>query len=110
MDEVTLCAASAYERKFYLGEIFGGLPKQIKDELKIICVLFTEDIGGIFQMVFNENGKLEIRTERDENDLLYDEIGCELKIKQLQQEEQELFETLELYYKILRECLAEAEK
>lgn len=110
MKELVLCAASAYDRKFYLSELFRGIPEQVKNELKIMCVLFTEDIGGIFQLVFNEQGRLSIRTERDENDLLYDDIGCELKIKQLQQEQQELFETLELYYKILNECLSETGK
>lgn len=50
-----------------------------------MCVLFTEDVGGIFQLVFSETGELEFRTSCDENDLLYDEIGCGLKIRQLQQ-------------------------
>lgn len=55
------------------------MPQQIKDELKIMCVLFTEDIGGIFELVFDEDGTLEFRTSCDEGDLLYDEIGCGLK-------------------------------
>ena len=48
MEEVVLCGASAYNKKFYLNEDFKGLPEQIKNELKIMCVLFTEDVGGIF--------------------------------------------------------------
>ena len=90
MEEVVLCGASAYNKKFYLNEDFKGLPEQIKNELKIMCVLFTEDVGGIFQLVFSETGELEFRTSCDENDLLYDEIGCGLKIRQLQQTKQEL--------------------
>ena len=35
------------------------------------------------------------------NDLLYDEIGCGLKIRQLQQTKQELLEALQMYYKVL---------
>lgn len=101
MEEVVLCGASAYNRKFYLNEDFKGLPNQIKDELKIMCVLFTEDIGGTFQLVFDEDGSLEFRTACDEGDLLYDEIGCGLKIKQLQQQKQELLESLQMYYKLL---------
>ena len=53
-EEVVLCGASAYNKKFYLNQDFKGLPDSIKDELKIMCVLFTEDIGGIFQVVFDE--------------------------------------------------------
>lgn len=101
MEEVVLCGASAYNKKFYLNEDFKGLPNQIKDELKIMCVLFTEDIGGTFQLVFDEEGCLEFRTACDEGDLLYDEIGCGLKIKQLQQQKQELLESLQMYYKLL---------
>ena len=49
---------------------------------------------------FDENGNLELNTSADEGDLLYDEIGSVLKIKQMQQEKQELFESLETYYKV----------
>ncbi len=101
MEEVVLCGASAYNRKFYLNEDFKGLPSQIKDELKIMCVLFTEDVGGIFQLIFDEEGALEFRTSCDEGDLLYDDIGCGLKIKELQQKKQDLLEALQMYYKLL---------
>ena len=40
-EEVVLCGASAYNKKFYLNQDFRGLPDSIKDELKIMCVLFT---------------------------------------------------------------------
>lgn len=99
--EVVLCGASAYNKKFYLNQDFKGLPEQIKNELKIMCVLFTEDIGGIFQLVFDEAGNLEFRTSCDEGDLLYDDIGCGLKIRELQRTRQELLESLEMYYKVL---------
>ena len=42
-EKVVLCASSKYEQKFYLNEEFKGLPEEIKKELKIMCVLFTED-------------------------------------------------------------------
>ena len=90
-DKMVLCASSAYEKKFYLNENFEGLPQHVKDELKIMCVLSLE---------FDENGNLELNTSADEGDLLYDEIGSVLKIKQMQQEKQELFESLETYYKV----------
>jgi hypothetical protein len=99
-DRVTLCASSAYEKKFYLNDNFEGLPQSIKDELKIICVLYTEDVGGVLSMEFDEEGNLELNTSSDEGDLLYDDIGSVLKIKQLQSEKRELFESLEMYYKV----------
>ena len=65
-----------------------------------MCVLYTEDIGGILQLVFDEEGNLQFRTQQKEGDLLYDEIGSVLKIKQLQNTKQDLLESLEMYYRV----------
>ena len=65
-----------------------------------MCVLFTEDVGGILCLYFDEDGSLQIKTEADEADLLYDEIGSVLKAKQLLAQKQELFEELEVYYRV----------
>ena len=99
-DEVVLCAANGYNKKFYLNDSFSELPENIKDELQIMCVLYTEDVGGTLQLVYDEDGNLEFRTEAEEGDLLYDEIGSVLKIKQLQNTKQELLEALELYFRV----------
>lgn len=99
-DRVVLCGASAYEQKYYLNEDFQSLPEQIQDELKIMCVLFTEDVGGVLTLVFDEEGALLLEVSADEGDLLYDEIGSELKIRQIQKEKSELLRALELYYKV----------
>ena len=98
--EIVLCAASAYEKKFYLNQEFEGLPQNIKDELKIMCVLFTEDVGGILELVYDGDGELEFRTSSDEGDYLYDEIGSVLKVKELQREKTELFESLQMFYRV----------
>lgn len=99
-NKVVLCASSKYEEKYYLNPEFDKLPDAIKDELKAMCVLFTEDIGGIITLEFDEDGHLNFVTIADENDILYDEIGCALKIKQYQQTKRELMESLELFYKV----------
>ena len=104
-DEVVLCGASAYAKKFYFNEDFEALPQTVKDELKILCVLYTEDVGGTLQMVFDEEGHLHMRTSAEEDDLLYDEIGSVLKIKEMQREQEELFESLEMFYRVF--CLGE---
>ena len=100
MEEVVLCGASAYNKKFYLNEDFKGLPEQIKNELKIMCVLFTEDVGGILTLEFDEDGSLQFKTEALEADARFDEIGSALKIKELQRDKRELLESLEMYYKV----------
>lgn len=98
---VVLCASNAYNRKYYLNEIFINLPESIKEELQIMCVLYTEDVGGVLQLVFDEDGNLQFETSYEENDFFYDEIGSVLKIKQYQTNKREFMEELETYYKIL---------
>ena len=91
---------SFFLEKYYLNEQFSGLPESIKQELQIMCVMYTEDIGGIILLEFMPDGRLQFKVEAEENDYLFDEIGSALKIKQYQAEKRELLESLELYYKV----------
>ncbi|MDD3240796.1 MAG: DUF6145 family protein [Lachnospira sp.] len=99
-ENVVLCASNAYEKKYYLNEEFSRLPEDIKNELKIMCVLFTEEVGGILDLEFSEEGELMFKTQADEEDLLYDDIACGMKIKKLQYEKRELLESLEMFYRV----------
>ena len=99
-ENMVLCASSAYERKYYFNSDFDSLPDEVKDELHIMCVLFTEEAGGIITLRFDENGSLLIETDADEGDLLYDDIACGLLIKRIQKEKRQLLESIELYYKV----------
>lgn len=99
-EEKVLCAASAYEQKFYLNPEFDALPESIKEEIKIMCVLYTEDVGGVFLLVFDGDGNLEMKVDHEENDFAFDEIGSVLKIKELQNTKRELFESLEMFYRV----------
>ena len=98
---VILCAASAYEEKYYLNPDFTGLPGSIQEELQVLCVLYTADVGGILTLHYDETGNLLLHVTARENDLLFDEIGSVLKIKQIQAEKRELLEALEVYYKVV---------
>ncbi len=99
-EQIVLCASSAYEKKFYFNEDFSALPDQIKDELKIMCVLYTEEVGGVLTLVFDDDGNLSLNVISEEDDILFDEIGSALKIKQLREQKRDLFEALETYYKV----------
>ena len=99
-ENIVLCGANSYVEKYYLNEQFAGLPEGIKEELRIMCVLFTEDVGGAMMLEFAPDGTLEFRIEAEETDYLFDEIGSGLKVKQYQREKRELLESLELYYKV----------
>lgn len=99
-EKVVLCGANAYEKKYYFNEKFSGIPDSIKDELHIICVLFTEEVGGIFTIEFDEDGNVSMRTEYAEEDYLYDEVGSGLLIGEVRRKRQEMFESLSLYYRV----------
>ena len=95
-----LCASSKYEEKYYLNPEFESLPEAVKQELQIMCVLYTADVGGVLLLVFDENGNLELKVEHNEGDFSFDEIGSVLKIKELQDTKEELFKSLEMFYKV----------
>ena len=99
-EEMVLCAASSYEQKYYLNPEFESLPEAVKQELQIMCVLYTADVGGVLLLVFDENGNLELKVEHNEGDYSFDEIGSVLKIKELQNTKEELFKSLEMFYKV----------
>lgn len=99
-DKIVLCGASAYEQKYYFNQDFDALPQQVKDELQILCVMYTEEIGGVFTMEFDEDGNLQFKTEALEADAMYDDIGSVLRIKKLQEEKRDLLESLEMYYRV----------
>lgn len=101
-DSTVLCGASAYSRKYFFNPDFSILPQRVQDELHILCVLFTEDVGGILTLSFDENGSLCLNTEAEETDVSYDEIGAGLKIRQMQEEKRELFESLEMFYRVFQ--------
>ena len=99
-ERVVLCGANAYEQKYYFNEAFDKIPESIKDELHIICVLFTEEVGGVFTIVFEEDGSVSMETNADEDDIYYDEISSGLLISEIRRKRQELFEALQLYYRV----------
>ena len=74
-ENIVLCGANSYVEKYYFNEQFAGLPEGIKEELHIMCVLFTEDVGGAMMLEFAPDGTLEFRIEAEETDYLFDEIG-----------------------------------
>ena len=99
-ETVVLCGANSYLQKYYFNPDFDSLPQEVKQELQIMCVLYTEDVGGILTLEFEEDGSLEFKVTSEEGDYLFDEIGSVLKIRELQKTKQELFESLELFFRV----------
>ena len=101
MENKVLCGANSYEEKYYFNEEFSILPEEVKKELNIMCVLFTEDVGGIITVEFRPDGDAIVNVTSDERDYLYDEIDSELKVRTLLKEKEELFKQLETFYKVM---------
>ena len=99
-EKIVLCGASSYEEKYYFNEDFQALPEEIQKELKILCVLFVSEVGGILTLEFEEDGTLCFQVRSQENDFFFDEIGSGLKIKAIRKEKQELLASLELFYRV----------
>ena len=94
-----LCGANSYEEKYYFNPKFSNLPLTVQQELKAMCVLFTEDCGGILTLEFLDDGTLILKTAASDYDFYYDEIESGVKIGELRRGKEELFATLESYYK-----------
>lgn len=97
---VVLCGSNAYEKKYYLNPAFDKLPDYVKEEIRVISVLFTEEAGGAFFIVFEEDGSIEMETQAAQEDILYDEITAGLLIREIRRHRQDLFAQLQLFYKV----------
>ncbi len=95
-----LCGSSSYQKVFYFNPDFNSLPEEVRKELQIMCVLFTEEVGGILRLEFDPTGNLLMAVEADDKDFLFDEIGSDLKIKQIRTDKKDLLESLETYYRV----------
>ena len=99
-DNKILCGSSSYEKVFYFNPEFDSLPKEVKEELQIMCVLYTAQVGGILRLEYDQEGNLLLTVDAREDDFLFDEIGSGLKIREIQAEKRELLENLETYYRV----------
>ena len=70
-DRIILCGSNGYEKSYYFNEEFAALPELVEQELKAMCVLFTEDVGGILTLVYDEEGNLNLEVSYEEDDILY---------------------------------------
>ena len=100
-DRYVLCGANAYDKKYYYNKKFEKIPESIQKDLHIICVLFTEEVGGIFTISFDEDGEIILDNRCDESDIVYDEVSAGLLIGQIRKNRAELFESLKAYYRVL---------
>ncbi len=100
-ENVVLCVSNGYTKQYYFNRQFSNIPKNVQDELKIMCVWFTEECGGILTLEYDDDGNLLIKQSTSEYDGYYDQIGSELVINRIRRERKEFLMALELYYKVI---------
>ncbi|MBD8917579.1 MAG: hypothetical protein EGR90_04285 [Lachnospiraceae bacterium] len=99
-EKMVLCGANSYDMKYYFNEKFNGIPESVKNELHILCVLFTEEVGGIFTIGFDEEGNVLLETNADDDDIYYDDISSGLMVAEVRRHRRELLESLSIYYRV----------
>lgn len=106
---IVLCGANSKEQKYYFNPDFEKLPQSVREELHILCVLYTEDVGGIFTILFEQDGGVTLETTAAEDDYLYDEVSSGLLLGEIRRKRRELLESLSLYYRamVLHENVAD---
>lgn len=102
MDKQIMASASYYTQKYYMNQEFEGLPTEIRNEIRIICIHLAEKLHGIFTIGFYGNGEVFLQSQGEEVDYDYDEIGATLEIKKLEQEHKELIRALQMWYVVYK--------
>ena len=101
MEKIVIAAASVYKQKYYINPNFNGLPPDVKNELKALCVNSADYLHCVFMVGFYDDGSVFFECEAEENDFDYDEIGAPLEVKRLTAEHKEFMGQLSLYWRML---------
>ena len=99
-ENIILCGANSYQQKYYFNEKFKLLPENIKKELQIMCVLFTEDVGGILFLEFTRKETPSSVWKRRIR--IISSMRSEVVLRSASTREKEgTLESLELFYRVV---------
>ncbi len=95
-----LCSASYYKHGYFFNEKFDRLPDRIKRELRVIVSVLAERTKGIAIIGFyKDSADVYIEVMNQSDDFLYDDIGAKLEVGYTEKNNEELFNSLSLWYK-----------
>lgn len=98
--QIPIIVSNSYNKKYYLDERLNVLPKEVKDTLKIIFVKLTEEIGGVTEVLFDNNEyDLVFKTYKNDDDFNYDEINANYKLSKIEREYSEIFSQIAQFCK-----------
>lgn len=98
MDKQIFISASYYKQKYYANPKFEGLPVDIRNGMKELCIVLAEKLHGVITLGFYPSGDVFFEIESEEGDFEYDEIGAKLELKDIEEENKERFKTMKLWY------------
>lgn len=98
MNKQIFISATYYKQKYYANPQFEGLPIEIRNSMKELCIMLAEKLHGIITLGFHVSGDVFLTIEAEEGDLEYDEIGARLELVEIEEENKEVFKTMKLWY------------
>jgi len=96
---IVIAAASGANKKYFFEHDFDELPKEVKDEIKELCIVMADKLHCAFLMGFSPGGKLFIQIIK-EDPLEFDEIGAELEVNRIKTQYADFLGQLEGWYAI----------
>lgn len=98
MDRQIFISASYYKQKYYANPQYEGLPAEIRNEMRVLCIMLAEKLHGIITLGFYPNGDVFLNVTPEEGDHEHDEIGAQLEIKDVEKENADTFKKMKLWY------------
>lgn len=98
MDKQIFISATYYKQKYYTNPEFEGLPVEIRNDMRVLCIMLAEKLHGVITLGFHPSGDVFFEIEPEDGDLEYDEIGARLELKEIEEENKEKFKTMKLWY------------
>lgn len=97
---IPIIVSNSYVKKYYIDERLEVLPKEVKDTLKILFVKLTEEVGGVLQVIFNNNSyDIFMTIGKNDDDLMFDEINAKYKLSKIEKEHEKIFEDIATFCK-----------
>lgn len=98
--KTVLIAASSYKEKFYTNPQFIKIPNTVIKELQILCINTAEKLRCIICIGFYPTGNVYLEAITDGSDTSHNESYTTQIIDNLLEDHKDLFQKLELWYKI----------
>ena len=99
-NELIIAVSNQYIMKYYSDGLINALPEDLQDQIKLILVGFTEECGGILELIYNnEFNDITFKTYSEDIDFTYDEIEAKYKLSKLEKEYESFWEELAKYIK-----------